>query len=76
VILDIRERLRFMEYCKQQAESAREIADQMEKMMSHAISDTLAKRERQKAAAYSIVAMDLASIREDVSVSGEDVGEV
>jgi hypothetical protein len=36
----------------------------------------LSKRERQKAAAFSIVAMELAAVREEFSVKAEDAGDV
>jgi hypothetical protein len=76
MLLDPRQRLIFMEYCKTQADSCRAIADQIEKSMVHGIADHVSKRERQKAAAFSIVAMELATIREEFSVKAEDVGDV
>jgi len=76
VLLDPRQRLIFMEWCKTQADSCRAIADQIDKSMAHGMADQLSKRERQKAAAFSIVAMELAAIREECSVKAEDVGDV
>lgn len=74
--LDSRQRLIFMEWCKSQAETCRAMADQMEKLMVNALSDQLSKRERQKAAAFTIVAMELAAHREEFSVKSEDVGDL
>lgn len=73
MLLEARDRLRFLEYCTQQSCSCRSMAEQMEKipgMIPQAI-----QREKQKAAAFAIVAMELASV-EEFSVSGEDVGNV
>ncbi len=64
----------FMEWCKSQADSCRAIADQIDKSMTHGMADQLSKRERQKA--FSIVAMELAAIREEFSVKAEDIGDV
>ena len=76
MLLDPRQRLIFMEWCKTQADSCRAIADQIDKSMAHGMADQLSKRERQKAAAFSIVAMELAAIREEFSVRAEDIGDV
>ena len=76
MLLDPRQRLIFMEWCKTQADSCRAIADQIDKSMAHGMADQLSKRERQKAAAFTIVAMELAAIREEFSVKSEDVGDV
>jgi len=65
-LLDAKERLRFSVYCRQQAESCKEIAKQMDKMVQP-IGGVLAKREQAKAHAYTIVAMDLESI-EDMTI--------
>jgi hypothetical protein len=59
MLLDSRQRLIFMEWCKTQAENCQAIADQIDKSMVHGMADQLSKRERQKAAAFSIVAMQL-----------------
>ena len=75
MILNAHERLKFMEYCKRQSESAKAIAEQMAKGMPTAIAETMSKRERAKAAAYGFVAMDLASVCEEFVVGGEDIGE-
>ena len=75
-LLDPRQRLVFMEWCKSQAETCRAMADQIEKLMANAMSDHLSKRERQKAAAFTIVAMELAAHREEFSVKSEDVGDL
>lgn len=75
-LLDPRQRLIFMEWCKSQAETCRAMADQIEKLMANAMSDQLSKRERQKAAAFTIVAMELAAHREEFSVKSEDVGDL
>ncbi len=76
MLLDQIQRLIFMEWCKTQADSCRAIADQIDKSMAHGMADQLSKRERQKAAAFSIVAMELSAIREEFSVKSEDVGDV
>jgi len=76
MLLDSRQRLIFMEWCKTQAESCRAIADQIDKSMVDGIAGQLSKRERQKAAAFSIVAMELAAVREEFLVKAEDAGDV
>jgi len=76
MLLDPRQRLIFMEWCKTQAGSCQAIADQIDKSMAHGMADQLSKRERQKAAAFSIVATELAAIREEFSVKSEDIGDV
>jgi hypothetical protein len=72
VLLDPHERLRFMDYCCRQAESCRLIAEQFEKVGGF---DAIARRERSKAAAYALVAMDLGSAVEEYTVGKEDVGD-
>lgn len=76
MLLDPRQRLIFIEYCKTQAASCRTIADQIDKSMVHGMADKLSKRERQKAVAFSVVAMELAATRDEFSVGAEDVGDV
>ena len=75
MILELRERLRFIEYCKTQAESSKAIARQLEKMPGPA-GEEMVKREKMKAAGYSIVAMELSSISEEYTVGPEDAGEM
>lgn len=81
MLLDSRQRLIFIEWCKSQADGGRGIADQIEKLMAHSTADVIAKRERQKAVAFSIVAMELAAsivamelaeFREEFSVKASD----
>ena len=72
MLLDSRQRLIFIEWCKSQADGGRGIADQIEKLMAHSTADVIAKRERQKAVAFSIVAMELAEFREEFSVKASD----
>jgi hypothetical protein len=62
----------FGEWCKVQAESSRLLAEQLEKLAL----TPMVQREKQKAAAFSIVAMELAAAREEYSVKSEDIGEV
>lgn len=76
MLLDAHERLKFMEYCKENAESCRAMASQIEKLMAHGAADQMARRERQKAAAYSIVALELGSRVEEYTVGPEDAGEM
>lgn len=76
MILDTRERLKFMEYCKSQADSCKAIAEQLEKNCAHVLGDQVGKRERSKAAAYCIVAMELAAVEEEYTVGREDIGDV
>lgn len=76
MLLNPKERLMFMTWCRQQANDSKAIADQIDKSMAHGMAGQLSKRERQKAAAFMIVAMELASVREEFSVKSEDIGEV
>ena len=71
MILDEAERRRFEAYCKVQADSAREMSNQFGRIIGGAIGEELAKREKQRAAAYAIVGLDLRSA-EIVSVSKLD----
>ena len=73
-LLTTTERLRFVEYCKSQAESCRLMAEQMGKLGAHPAAEELMKREKAKAAAYSIVAIDLSSMTEEHALGPEDVG--
>ena len=74
MLLDPRERLVFMQWCRQQAESCKGVAAQMEKLPG--AIDEMVKRERAKAVAFHIVALELASVREEFSVRSEDIGDV
>lgn len=75
MLLDPRQRLIFMEFCKAQADSSRAIVEQMEKL-GVVIPQIIVQREKQKAAAFSVVALELAAVREEFSVKAEDVGDV
>lgn len=75
MLLEPRQRLLFMEWCKRQADSSNAIAEQIEKLPTPATA-AIAKRERQKAAAFAIVALELASVTEEFTVSAEDVGDL
>ena len=76
MILDDHERLRFIRYCKSEAESSKAMALQMEKLSGHGVGIAeLTKRERSKAAAYTIVAMDLSSMSTVETVGPGDVGQ-
>lgn len=57
------ERQRFLQYCKQQVSSAKAIISQLESMPG--MIPQVIQREKQKAAAYAIVAMDLESVSDD-----------
>jgi len=59
MILENDERIRFATYCQVQADSLARITEQIDKMGGGPAMEVLKKRQRQKAAAYSIVAMDL-----------------
>jgi hypothetical protein len=74
MLLDPRQRLIFMEFCKSQAASSEALATQMENMVG--VLPQMVRREKQKAAAFSIVALELAAVREEFSVKAEDVGDV
>lgn len=65
--LDPRQRLIFREWCISQADTCQKIADQIDSSLP-GVGSILSKRERQKAAAFSIVAEDLAEEREQVSI--------
>ncbi len=59
MILDNEERIRFATYCQEQADSLARITEQIDKLGGGPAMETLKRRNQQKAAAYSIVAMDL-----------------
>ena len=52
------ERIRFFEYCTRESEQYKAMAEQMKKLSGN-VSEILAKREKQKAVAYAIVAQDI-----------------
>ncbi len=61
--MDQSERQRFLQYCKQQVSSAKAIIGQLESMPG--MIPQVIQREKQKAAAYTIVAMDLESCTDE-----------
>lgn len=73
MILTTQERLRFAEYAKAEAESCEQFAKQMENIPHVAV---LAKREKSKYAAWTIVALELSARTEEFSVGSEDIGDV
>jgi hypothetical protein len=68
MLLTDEERLKFVVYCRDAANSADAISRQFEAMNATVYAE-LAKREKYKAIAYSIVAQDL-EICESFTVSG------
>lgn len=74
MILNDRERLIFITYCKQMAESSLAIADQL-KGSPIAAHKMLAEMELNKSRAYQIVANDLGRI-ESFTVSKGESGEI
>ena len=52
------ERARFFAYCIRESEQYKALAEQMKKMPGETF-ELLAKKEKQKAGAYAIVAMDI-----------------
>jgi hypothetical protein len=75
MVLTDRERLTFLNYCRRQADSGKAMAEQMAKLPGSGMSE-LANREKMKAAAYAIVAQDLAAMTTIETVGPEDVGEL
>lgn len=65
MLLTSAERQKFAEFCKTQAESSNAIITQMEKLPG--VIPDMIKREKSKAAAFSIVAEDLIS-REEFTI--------
>ena len=63
LLLNREERLRFIQYCKQQTETSEAIIEQMEKLGGVAIEQII-KKEKQTALAYSIVVQNLESYEE------------
>ncbi len=61
MILDERERLQFIAYCEQTAETCEQMATQLDDVGGDATNE-MARRERAKAFAYSVVAKDLAAV--------------
>ena len=68
MLLEPEEMRRFALYCRRQSESARAIAEQMEKLQFNA-QFNLSAKEKQKAAAYAIVAIDLETERDRVTLN-------
>ena len=68
MLLDEKDREKFAAYCERNAESAKAMLAQFEKMPGLAMEE-MAKREKQKIAAFLIVAADLRS-GESVSIGG------
>jgi hypothetical protein len=66
MVLDDRERNQFVAYCRQQAASCKAMAEQLSKMPG--MPAQMLMREKQRSAAYHIVAEDLNS------VSSESIG--
>ncbi len=65
-LLDRHEKDRFGSWCEMQASTCEGMAAQMDKMLT-GVTDSLAKRERMKAAAFKIVANEIMS-GEEMSV--------
>lgn len=63
MLLKADERRKFAEYCRQQADTCRKMAEQLLKL-PHGPTEAMAKRERIKAAAFEVIAMDLESVEE------------
>lgn len=74
MLLNDKQRLEFAAFCRQNAETSRIMAENMEKVPG--VGDQLAQRERAKAAAYTIVALDLTNVGDTGSISASDVGSV
>lgn len=66
LILNREERLRFIQYCKQQVETSEGIIEQMEKLnkLGGEAIEQIIKKEKQTALAYSIVVQNLESYEE------------
>lgn len=73
VTLTLKERLHFLEYCKQESEASKVIVEQLEKISA---PPALVGMERSKSKAFAVVALTLSSQREEFNVSGEDLGEL
>ena len=72
-MLDEKQRLVFIEYCRIQAESAAMIAKQMESQQMSL--DDFARRERSRAAAYYVVMKELQAV-ETEQVEADDVAAI
>jgi hypothetical protein len=70
MILESDERIRFAAYCQSVADNCNAIANQFENMPRTPVWETLQKRQRTKAVAYSIVAIDLMCCKTE-TVGGE-----
>lgn len=76
MFLTIEERLKFMEYCEQQAKDCDAISGQIHKVVPHPMAEQLVNQHKLRAKAYTLVAADLAATTENVSVKSIDVGVV
>ena len=76
MFLNPKERLLFASWCKQQSNSCKEVADQIDKLNMGPIDGVLSKRERQKSTAFAIVAMELLAEREEVEIKPEFKTEI
>ena len=70
-MLERDDRIRFGLWCKGQAKTCSQMAEQIEKLGA---IPALANRERQKAIAFEIVAAELLADREEVTISKRRIG--